>query len=209
MGRGWIREWQSAGPVEREDKQIVYDTLLNSGDLSNLIYMGPANPTVFGSLRNSFSWKQFGFSFNILYKFGYYFRRSSIDYKDLFNGASKGHPDFDKRWQQPGDEKRTNVPSLILLPYPSGTGTLFYSNSEILVEKGDHIRLQDIQLSYDLPKRRFAKLPVQAIRFYLYANNIGILWRANHEGIDPDYSMPTTIPNSQTRSLAIGLKMGF
>jgi TonB-linked SusC/RagA family outer membrane protein len=184
-----------------------YYTLTNSPDLSSLVFMGPANPPVFGSLRNSFSWGQFSFSFNIVYKFGYYFRRGSINYSDLFTGASAGHPDFDKRWQMPGDEDRTNVPStdFTINTYRD----IFYTNSEILVERGDHIRLQDAQLSYDMPKRAISKLPVQSIRFYLYANNIGILWRANHEGIDPDYSMPTSVPNPQTRSLAIGLKMDF
>ncbi len=184
-----------------------YASLVNSSNPYSLIYKGPANPPIFGSLRNSFSWKQFGFSFNIVYKFGYYFRRSSIDYFDLFRGASPGHPDFDKRWQTAGDELRTNVPRM---DYSAGQlRDVFYSYSEILVEKGDHIRLQDIQLSYDLPKRAFSRLPLQSVRFYLYANNIGILWRANHQGIDPDYSTNTSIPNPQTRTLAVGLKMEF
>ncbi len=186
---------------------INYDSLNNSPDLESLVYIGPANPPIFGSFRNVFSWKQFGFSFNIVYKFGYYFRRSSINYSDLFSGVSVGHPDFDKRWKMRGDENRTNVPSTDFTV--NDARDFFYSNSEVLVDKGDHIRLQDIQISYDMPKRAIAKLPVQTIRFYLYANNIGILWRANHEGIDPDYSMTTSVPNSQTRSLAIGLKMDF
>ena len=188
---------------------INWRAITNSPNLSDLKYIGSANPTVFGSLLNSFSYKQFSFSFNIVYKFGYYFRRNSINYNDLFSGVSPGHPDFDKRWKRQGDENRTNVPSLTFTSSDEQDRDVFYANSQVLAERGDHIRLQDIQLSYDLPRRSFAKIPLQAIRFYLYANNIGIIWRANHEGIDPDYYLSTNIPNPQTRTLAAGLKMDF
>ena len=179
-----------------------YNAIYTSSDLANLKYIGPANPTFFGSLRNTFNWKQFELSFNIIWKWGYYFRRSSIHYSNLFNGQI-GHPDYEKRWQHPGDEKTTNVPSMV---YPANTARdVVYTYSEILVEKGDHIRLQDLQVSYDLNKSRYKTLPVQAIRVYLYANNIGIIWRANHYGIDPDYV--NSIPNP--RSIAAGVKVDF
>jgi len=78
-------------------------------------------------------------------------------------------------------------------------------------EKGDHVRLQDVQLSYDLYKSQFRRLPVNNLRLYLYANNLGILWRANKQGIDPDYvtgiNTPYVYPNP--RSLALGLTANF
>jgi hypothetical protein len=191
--QGWL-----AGHVTED-----YNSVVNSSDLSNLLYKGPANPPFFGSLRNSFSWRQWQLSFNIIYKFGYYFRRSSIEYYNLITGASKGHPDYDRRWQNAGDEQNTYVPSLELPADPNRD--TFYSNSEPLIEKGDHIRLQDLQFGYDLTKKAFPKLPVPLIRLYLYANNIGILWKANHQGIDPDYV--TSIPNPRT--LAMGVKLNF
>ena len=169
----------------------------------SLVYRGAASPPFFGSLRNTFGWKQFELSFNIVFKFGYFFRRNSIQYLALYSGASQGSPDYELRWQQPGDEKITSVPSRV---FPSNYARdEFYKVSEVLIEKGDHIRLQDIKVSYDLPKKSYPKLPMQAIRFYLYANNLGILWRANHKGIDPDYI--NIIPNPRT--LALGCKLEF
>jgi len=180
----------------------TYSQIFNA-PVSSLLYEGPASPTFFGSWRNTFSWKQFELSFNIVFKFGYYFRRNSIHYYNLYNGVSKGSPDYDLRWQRPGDEMITNVPSQPTKA--SFNRDEFYKYSEVLVEKGDHIRWQDIRLSYDLPKRSYPGLPVQAIRFYLYANNIGVLWRANHRGIDPDYV--NSLPNPRT--LALGCKLEF
>ncbi len=183
-----------------------YADILNSGDFRNLVYAGSATPTFFGSFRNSFTWKQFDFSFNILYKFGYYFRRPSINYYALFSGSSPGHPDFDKRWMNPGDEKITNVPSLSYSTDP--LRDIFYTYSQALIEKGDHIRLQDIRLSYDLKKPPFAKQFMQSAQIYMYANNIGILWRANHQGIDPD-AVPGITNYPDPKSLTIGIKLDF
>jgi hypothetical protein len=169
-----------------------------------LIFKGSVNPPVFGSWRNSFYWKQWGLSFNILYKFGYVFRRNSMFYYPFYKNASPGHPDYERRWQHPGDEKYTNVPS-IESPPGNQQRDQFYQYSEVLVVKGDHIRLQDIQLSYEWDKGGHCRLPVQMIRLYLYANNIGILWKANRYGIDPDYVQGIPAP----RTLAFGVKIDY
>jgi TonB-linked SusC/RagA family outer membrane protein len=185
-----------------------YSEIYNSTDLSNLKYVGTTTPTKFGSLRNDFSWKQISLSFNITYKFGYYFRQPSVNYTNLFNGSSYAfNADFDKRWQKQGDEKITNVPAMI---FPTNyLRDAVYQNSDILIEKGDHIRLQDISLGYDLNKSQIPGLPFNNIKFYAYISNIGILWKANHNGIDPDYvpNYGMIYPNPKT--FAIGLKLGL
>jgi len=180
-----------------------YGAMLGSGDLNDLVYMGPLTPRGFGSWRNNLSWRQWGLSWNIVYKLGYVFQRSSILYSYVFTGGSPGSPDYERRWQNPGDEANTNVPSMVYSLDRSRDN--FYQNSTVLTEKGDHIRLQDIQLSYDLVRSDIRRLPVSRVKIYLYANNIGIIWKANHAGLDPDYV--TGVPNPRT--LAIGLKTDF
>ncbi|OQP49261.1 SusC/RagA family TonB-linked outer membrane protein [Niastella populi] len=180
-----------------------YGDIINSTDPSELIYRGPANPVYFGSLRNNFSYKQLELSFTISYKMGYFFRRPSINYFDLFNANSAGHSDYRLRWQNPGDENYTFVPSMI---YNAGaTRSTFYKYSDVLIERGDHIRLQDIQLSYHLNNNTVKWLPMNQLRIYVYANNLGLLWRANDRGIDPDFLLST--PNPKT--IAAGLKIDF
>jgi TonB-dependent starch-binding outer membrane protein SusC len=180
-----------------------YSQILGSDTLNNMHYMGPVNPPVFGSWRNNFYWKQWGFSFNLIYKFGYVFRRNSMFYYPFYSGAYSGHPDYERRWQNPGDEKFTSVPSMNYPGDPSRDD--FYRYSEVLVQKGDHIRLQDIELSYDYTKSIHHRLPVGLIRLYLYANNLGILWKANKAGIDPDFV--TGVPNPRT--LAFGVQVEY
>lgn len=183
-----------------------YLGIINGARPDNLVYHGSSRPTFFGSLRNSFTYKGFSLSAMMTYKMGYYFRRLStgISLQETMLRYTM-HSDYSKRWTQPGDEKNTSVPSVI---YPANANrSTFYRNSDILVDRGDHIRLQDITFSYNLKKAHLNKTPFNNIQVYLYANNIGILWRENKNGIDPDYYTYQGYPNPRT--IALGIKVGL
>jgi TonB-linked SusC/RagA family outer membrane protein len=181
-----------------------YNGILSGTTIDNMVYNGPSRPTAFGSLRNTFSVKGISLSFNILYKFNYYFRRSSINYLNLY-AAWTDNRDYYKRWQKPGDENRTNVPALQLPPGDNNRET-FYQFSSVLVDKADHIRLQDISISYDFNRARLLKTPFSTLQLYGYVNNIGILWRANKDKLDPDlYTGNLPIP----RTYSFGIKANF
>jgi TonB-linked SusC/RagA family outer membrane protein len=193
------------GKLSKDYLNIIQNTPLDS-----LVFSGSSRPTIFGALRNTFSWRSLSLSFNITYKLGYYFRQSStsLNYEDVILG-SFANRDYSNRWQQPGDEKSTNVPSVVYPGDPNRNS--FYHGSEILVQKGDHIRLQDIRISYDFDKGKWQKMPFTHFQLYVYANNPGILWRANKIGIDPDYidngSFGRIYPNP--KSFSVGLNVGF
>lgn len=172
-----------------------YAGIIAASTPSNITYNGPARPVAYGALRNTFTYGQLSVSANITYKLGYYARRESVNYNSVLSGTG-GHGDYGLRWQQPGDEARTQVPS-----QPASTNSnrdSFYAYSSQLVEKGDNIRLQDIRLSYDFTR---------SVQLYIYAANLGILWKATHSKLDPDAMAGGTIPLPKT--LAIGLKADF
>jgi hypothetical protein len=180
-----------------------YNAILQSPDLTELVYHGSATPTFYGSFRNTFTWKRLELGFNILWKAGYYFRSTSVNYNAILNGTSIGHADFTKRWQKPGDELLTNIPSL---RYPLDySRDQFFNYSSALIERGDHIRLQDIRLTYHPNKKHRSKFVRSITELYGYANNLGLLWRANNIGIDPDFL--NTIPMPLT--ITIGFKAEF
>lgn len=178
-----------------------YTGILNATDITQLKYMGSATPTIFGSLRNNFSYSALDFSFNIIYKLGYYFRRGS------FNTSSPSfqQADYEKRWQQPGDEFITNVPAL---SYPiDPQRDVFYNGSEVLVSKADQVRLQDFQIGYNFKFKRLSV--VKHLRVYGYASNLGLLWKANKQGLDPDYVGGGTYGIPSPRSYAIGVDVNL
>jgi hypothetical protein len=192
------------------DKTNVYSDIVNKTTNAELIYNGPANPPIIGAFRNDFHWNDFSLSVNITYKAGHFFRRPSINYGQLVNFWA-GNKDFTNRWQKPGDEAITNVPAIPgLYPTAGNSRDYFYSYTEILVQKADHIRLQDIVISYDFEKSKWGRLRCENVHIYCNINNLGILWRANKYGIDPD-----AIPNGdalylpQPRSITMGAKIDF
>lgn len=168
----------------------------NSVTVDDLKYSGPAMPTINSSLGNMVRWKNLYLTFRITSKFGYVFRRNSISYSALFNNR-EGHSDYEMRWQKKGDETITDVPSLI---YPGNNNRdSFYKNSESLIEKGDHIRLQYVTLGYEMNTKN---IPFKKLVFNLNINNLGILWRSNRHQLDPDY-FAGNLPASRTFTLGI------
>ncbi len=165
-----------------------YADIIENTSVKDMVYNGSSRPTTFGSFRNNFSYNQLSLSINLVYKLGYYFRKTSFASSGLPYSMNK---DYYSRWQQPGDESKTNVPSLQFPPYTSDRD-LFYQYSSVLIDNGDHVRLQDIRLSYDFDQTKLRRLPFKHFQLFVYANNIAILWRANHDGLDPDLSTNTT-----------------
>jgi hypothetical protein len=188
-------------------KSIDYDVLENSSDSGNIVYSGPQTPTLFGGLTNTFSYKHISLYFNIIYRMGYYFIKPSVNYYNIFYTSTAGSKDFEKRWQKPGDENTTTVPSMT---FPANQQRdQFYQYSSIQADKGDFIRLQDIQLSYDLNRAAIDNLPFENVRLYVYASNIGNLWKANKDGIDPYNAASGTIGIPLSRTYSVGMKIDF
>ncbi|WP_169304445.1 SusC/RagA family TonB-linked outer membrane protein [Pedobacter frigoris] len=179
-----------------------YTAIRNNFKPDSLVYSGSARPTVFGFLRNDFTYKGFNLSVNVSYNLGYVFRRNttSLNYRDVL--LTRQHEDYDLRWKQVGDESKTDVPSLV---YPNNSDrSTFYQYSEVLVEKADNVRIQDIRFGYDFSPNILNNLSIRRLQVFAYGNNIGIIWRKNKLGIDPDAGL-----FSNPRSIAFGLSANF
>lgn len=179
-----------------------YSTILSTATLDSLVFNGPSQPPYFGAIRNTIEWKNFSFSFNISYKFGYYFLKNSLSYLELFTKWT-GSGDYAKRWQKPGDEIHSNVPSLI---YPiDGNKEQFYAKSSAQILRGDNIRLEDIYFSYSIDSDKLKTLPIRKVKVYATVSNIALLYLANSEKIDPYVNGSFKIP----RRISIGLNVVF
>jgi TonB-linked SusC/RagA family outer membrane protein len=202
------RKWAGLDPSNGDPRGYVdgsvskdYTLIAASANPVDYIIHGPSRPTYFGALRNSVSYRNINLSLNITYRFKYFFRRTDlINYSGLFGDWDNiGYADYLKRWQKAGDEATTNVPSLV---YPATTDRdNFYALSEVGVEKGDHIRLQDINLNYNLTRIEWKKMPFNTVTFYFYVNNLGILWKATSSRLDPDYGVPPA------KSYSVGMRI--
>ncbi|WP_109696791.1 SusC/RagA family TonB-linked outer membrane protein [Chitinophaga deserti] len=201
-------KWAGLNPENGDPRVFISDTVseynnIDKSKINDLQFHGSSSPRIFGSFLNEFKWNNIGLSFNIIYRFKYYFRRSSVNYQNMLNIGWNGHEDFVNRWREKGDENSTDIPSLP--DWASPYREFAYLNSSILVEKGDHVRLQDARLSYTLPSVFLNRLKVQTLNIYFYAANLGILWRANNLRIDPDYFSFRSIPDAKRFTLGFTL----
>lgn len=175
-----------------------YSKIISSSTLGDLVYNGPARPPIYGSLINTFSFGAWSLSANVTYRFGYYFYRNSIQYGTA--SGLGGHSDYALRWQKSGDEAYTSVPSVPLVGNTARDE--FYRYSNVLVESGDHIRLQDINFSYELPLKNLSQHAIKRMQVFCYASNLGIIWRKSNSNIDPDYQL-----TKSPKMIAFGLRM--
>ena len=159
-----------------------------SGNITSfaaLKYAGRSSAPYFGSFNQSVRYREFTLLAIATYQFGSVFLKPTINsYPTSRLGTVYDlSADVAKRWQKPGDENTTTVPGVAGVF--ASTSLLRYQQSDINVLKGDYIRLRELSLSYQIPVARYTNA-VKAASFAFSARNLGLLWRANKEGLDPD-----------------------
>ena len=90
------------------------------------------------------------------------------------------------------------------LAYSATIGAAMYFRNNLM--KGDHIRLNEVFLGYDLPQSLLAKQGVfNHINVYAQASNLGLIWSANGK-MDPNYPLGSLKPMPV---FTFGLRLGF
>lgn len=184
--------------LDNQGQSQIYDAqhkIISSNDDSELkpedrVYAGRTTPAYFGGFSAELRYKQFTINATTVYNMGYKVLRQDISnsYYPSFGNIGNFLPSsklFATRWQKPGDEAHTNVPGI---EYSSLTSENRYMYSTANVIDGGNIRLQMVGLTYSLPSAvmnhlRFARM----VSFRVSADNLGLIWRANKDHIDPDY----------------------
>lgn len=150
-------------------------------------YQGRTASPWFGSYNTNITYKQFDLNFQFQYQFGGVFLKPSIN---EYGGYVSRSGDLAQRWKNPGDEAFTNVPGINTnfdQGFNYGTSVERYSNSDLLIRSRSNIKLQQIRLGYAVPQRIVAKLGIKALNLSAVCRNLGMIWAANKEKIDPDY----------------------
>ena len=190
------------------------DLDFQSYDTDYLIYEGPTDPTVTGSLGNTFKYK--GFTLNIFatYSYGNVIRLDpsfAASYSDL-DAMPK---EFKNRWTMAGDEKFTDIPAIADLRMLQNDSRLAYAynaynKSSARVAKGDFIRMKEISLSYDFPKKWIAALSLNSLSLKLQATNLFLIYADKKlNGQDPEFfntgGVAVPMPKQFTFTLRVGL----
>lgn len=155
--------------------------------------LGSKTPTCNLGFTNTFTYKGLTLSVLITGKFDYYFQYSRTFSTRLGDVHYSSNLDKAIEVYQEGYQNQ----DYITLPLYNETNKEVFKEiwgfySSLLREdrssylRGDHIRLDEVYLSYDLPKCLLAKQQVfQQVNVFVQAKNLGVIWSANGL-MDPD-----------------------
>ena len=78
--------------------------------------------------------------------------------------------------------------------------------STFYVEDGSFLKLRNVQIGYNLPKKILDKIRMSKLRFYLSAQNLLTIKSKNFSGVDPEnpnFGYPIPI------NVTFGINVGF
>ena len=179
-----------------------------------LIYEGPTDPTVTGSFGNTFSWKGFKLNVFITYAFGNVVRLDPV-FKKKYSDLDALPKEFVNRWAMAGDEARTNIPVIADKRMSQNDNYLSraynaYNYSTERVAKGDFIRMKEISLSYDFPKKWIAPLKLNNLSLKLQATNLFLIYADSKlNGQDPEFYNTGGVAAPMPKQFTMTLKLGI
>ncbi len=179
-----------------------------------LEYSGSADPTDFGSLGNTFTYKNFKLNIFMTYSFGNVVRLDPV-FKSSYSDLSSMPKEFKNRWVVPGDENITTIPVIASRRQAYNDSYLSYAYnaynySSERIAKGDFIRMKEISLSYDFPKAWVNKLMLSNLSLKLQATNLFLIYADKKlNGQDPEFfntgGVAAPVPKQFTLTLRVGI----
>jgi TonB-linked SusC/RagA family outer membrane protein len=179
-----------------------------------LEYSGTADPTDFGSFGNTFQWKGLKLNVFLTYSFGNVVRLDPV-FSRSYSDLDAMPKEFGNRWVVPGDENVTDIPVISSRMQNFNDSQLSYAYnaynySSARIAKGDFIRLKEVSLSYDFPKKWVKALKMNTLSVKVQGTNLALLYADKKlNGQDPEFfntgGVATPLPKQFTVTLRIGL----
>lgn len=165
----YLRDYYGVNPATGDALFVMEDGTLTSDITKARYYVaGSPEPKLTGGLNTDITWKGLTFSVQFEGKFGnkvlitdYNFIRSD-GYRMTMNQAK----DMLNYWKQPGD---TNCNPRPIANNPTNSSS---STTDRFLENGSYVRVKDVTLAYNLPKKWLASLGVQQLKVYASGMNV-------------------------------------
>ncbi|MBV7532348.1 SusC/RagA family TonB-linked outer membrane protein [Chitinophaga sp. sic0106] len=160
------------------------DALVTNPDV--LIYSGTYLPRYTGAVINNLSYKQFQFSFMLVFNAGHIMR---YEVPTMNGGYPSGvyMEGIMNAWKKPGDELTTDIPKLSFDFDKTvvSQSRSYYMYSEKSIANASFIKARNLSLSYNLPQDWLKRLKVANARIRFQADNLFYIG-FNGQGIDPE-----------------------
>ncbi len=190
------------------------DIDFQSQKLDYLKYEGPTDPTITGSFGNIFRYKGFKLNVFITYSFGNVIRLDPV-FSNEYTDLTSMPKEFKNRWVLAGEESITTIPTIVTKRQSDTDNhlkTLYnaYNYSTERIAKGDFIRMKEISVSYDFPKKWLEKIFINDLSLKLQATNLFLIYSDDKlNGQDPEFfrsgGVAAPVPKQFTLTLRLGI----
>ena len=159
-------------------------------------------PYAFG-FSNSFKIYNFDLSFLITGKFGHKFMRTGFNYPSMSGGSALPNKYY-------SEVVNSDPMDMVPIPFDKSEPRYyfwdrFYPYLDYLVESAAHIRLQEVNLTYNMPKHWLQRIGINQLSIYAQGNNL-CSWFKNKYKEDPEHPLGS-IPLQATYTF--GLRFDF
>lgn len=207
VGSWYMARW--AGVDESNGDPLWYTAdgkTTNNLNLAERRVVGNSEPRFIGGLTNTFSYKGVGLS---VFLYGVTGNKTLNQTRVLgdadgaYFGLNYNKQAGENYWQAAGDKAERPK------PIPGGNRNANSAQSTRFLEDGSFLRLKNVTLSYNLPKRWVQSIKVSDIKFYAQAANI-LTW-TKYTGWDPEQDMAANefFRYPPAKSVTFGVNVNF
>lgn len=161
------------------------------------VMIGNPHPDVTMGMSLNFGYKGFDLSLTATGAFGQQIAKSYRSFAD--SPLQNYTTDIFGRWH--GEGTSNKLPRLT-----SGSHTNWQYISDIYIENGDYVKMQNITLGYDF-KKLFPKMPLQQARLYVTAQNLFTI--TGYSGMDPEIGYSPEGTSGDDDNWVTGIDLGF
>jgi hypothetical protein len=200
--------------VNESGQIVTSDINFQSRTLDYLVYEGPTDPTITGSLGNTFSYKGWHLNVFATYAFGNKVRLDPA-FHSYYSDLDAMPKEFKNRWTMAGEEAYTDIPAIADLRQMQNDTYLSYAynaynRSTARVAKGDFIRMKEISLSYDFPQSWIHYLSLNTLNLKLQATNLFLIYSDKKlNGQDPEFFNAGGVAVPMARQFTLTLRVGL
>lgn len=196
-----------------ENGDISPAVYLQSDQTQHLIYEGPVDPKITGGFSNTVRYKAFSVNIFLTYQQGNRIRLYPA-FKQAYSDLDAMPNEFYDRWEIPGDQGQTSIPSIadIYQQYLLG-GAYPYNNynySTQRVADGSFVRLKTVSLTYQVPAATLQKAKMSNLSLTAQAINPWLIYSDSKlKGQDPEFFNAGGVAQPVQKQFTLSLKVGL
>lgn len=202
--------WNALG-VDPATGDIVFEDIDGDGKITTAdrTKIGNPHPVFIGGITNSFDYKGFYLSIFLQFSYGNDVYNAARRYIENLKGGDNQLAVITDRWRNPGDV--TQIPRAT-----SADPNLNNRESSRYVEDGTYMRIKNVKLGYNFPKKWLKKLHINRLEAYCMGQNLYTF--TEYSGMDPEmnYAGESTtrigtdfFTYPQARTITFGINIGL